>query len=196
MEPAKVVKVTKSIQLKSYLKVYLRVYICIAVSIHTNAQIPVAGRGMSRHGVVQTSMNYDCEVANWVGSRCVSTRILFDDVEIPILYGLSAIGTRVCVYQWNKATRRITPNAIPIDPDVTSDTAPAAHWDLELMTAEGEERLREIVRHIKEMSAQLWRLYATKEMLVQLWRLLYPILSWRPLLTVWGIHVCEHGRSH
>ena len=38
-------EVTKSIQLKSYLKVYFRVYICIAVSIHTNAQIPVAGRG-------------------------------------------------------------------------------------------------------------------------------------------------------
>ena len=34
-----------SIQLKSYLKVYIRVYICIAVSIHTNAQIPVVGRG-------------------------------------------------------------------------------------------------------------------------------------------------------
>ena len=43
-----------SIQLRSYLKVYTRVYICIAVSIHTNAQIPVTGRGMSRHGVVQT----------------------------------------------------------------------------------------------------------------------------------------------
>ena len=64
MEPVKVVKVTKSIQLKSYLKVYSRVYICIAVSIHTNAQIPVAGRGMSRHGVVQTIMNYDRGVAN------------------------------------------------------------------------------------------------------------------------------------
>ena len=82
-------------------------------------------------------------------------RILFDDVEIPILYGVSAIGTRLCIYTWNKETRRITPNAIPIDPDVTSDTAPAARWDLELMTAEGEERLRELVRHIKEMSAQL-----------------------------------------
>ena len=63
MEPAKVVKVTKSIQLKSYLKACFRVYICIA-GIHTNAQIPVAGGGMSRHGVVQTIMNYDREVAN------------------------------------------------------------------------------------------------------------------------------------
>lgn len=81
-------------------------------------------------------------------------RILFDDVEIPVLYGVSAIGTRLCIYTWNKETRRITPNAIPIDQNVTSDTAPSARWGLELMTAEGEERLREIVRHIKEMSAQ------------------------------------------
>ena len=41
-------------------------------SIHTNAQIPVT-RGMSGSGVVQTIMNYDRGVANWVGSRCVST---------------------------------------------------------------------------------------------------------------------------
>ncbi|RPB22137.1 hypothetical protein L211DRAFT_885871 [Terfezia boudieri ATCC MYA-4762] len=65
-------------------------------------------------------------------------RILFDDVELPILYGVSAIGTRLCIYTWNKETRRITPNAIPIDTNVTSDTAPAARWDLEMMTAEGE----------------------------------------------------------
>lgn len=82
-------------------------------------------------------------------------RILFDDVEIPILYGVSAIGTRLSIYTWNKETRRITPNAISIDPDVTSDTGPAARWDLELMTADDEERLREIVRYIKEMSAHL-----------------------------------------
>ncbi|KAF8424066.1 hypothetical protein EV426DRAFT_100488 [Tirmania nivea] len=42
-------------------------------------------------------------------------RILFDDVEISILYGVSAIGTRLCIYTWNKESRRITPNAIPID---------------------------------------------------------------------------------
>ncbi|KAI5797939.1 hypothetical protein DFH27DRAFT_625003, partial [Peziza echinospora] len=38
-------------------------------------------------------------------------RILFDDVEIPILCGVSAIGTIFCIYTWNKETRRITPNA-------------------------------------------------------------------------------------
>ncbi|KAF8453110.1 hypothetical protein BGX38DRAFT_1179227 [Terfezia claveryi] len=82
-------------------------------------------------------------------------RILFDDVQIPIMYGVSAIGTRLCIYSWNKETRRITPNAIPIDQNVTSDTAPAARWNLELMTAEGEQRLREVVRHVKEMSGQI-----------------------------------------
>ena len=69
--PEKVVRVTKSIQLKSYLKVYSRVYICIAVSIHTNAQIPVVvgdvqtwSSAHSRSGVVRTIMNYDRRVAN------------------------------------------------------------------------------------------------------------------------------------
>ncbi|KAF8457389.1 hypothetical protein BGX38DRAFT_1086096, partial [Terfezia claveryi] len=36
-------------------------------------------------------------------------RILFDDVEITLLYGVSARGTRLCVYTWNKGTRPITP---------------------------------------------------------------------------------------
>jgi len=49
----------------------------------------------------------------------------------------------------------MTLNAIPIDLDVTSDTALAVRWGLELMTAEGEERLLEVVRHIKVMPGQL-----------------------------------------
>ena len=82
-------------------------------------------------------------------------RILFDDVEVPILYGVSAIGTKLRIYTWVKETRRISPNAVPIDPDVASDTAPAARWGLELLTASGEERLRGVVGHIKGMSGQL-----------------------------------------
>jgi len=37
------------------------------------------------------------------------------------LYGVSARGTRLCNYTWNKETWRITPNAIPIDPEMSPD---------------------------------------------------------------------------
>jgi len=69
-------------------------------------------------------------------------RVLFSDVEIPVLYGASAIGTRLCIYTWNKETRRITPNAIPIDPDVTSYTAPAHGVKSDFL---------EVIHHIKVM---------------------------------------------
>jgi hypothetical protein len=84
-----------------------------------------------------------------------SFRNLFDEVEIQTLYGVSAMGTRLCIYTWCKETRRISPRAIPIDPDFTSDTAPANRWSLDLMTAEGEGRFRQVIGHIKEMSSQL-----------------------------------------
>lgn len=40
---------------------------------------------------------------------------LFDDVEINVLHGVSAIGTKLCFYTWTKQSCRIQPNPIPID---------------------------------------------------------------------------------
>ena len=82
---------------------------------------------------------------------------LFDDVEINVLYGVSAIGTRVCFYKWTKETREIMPKAIPSSPDFTIDTAPAERWSLDILTAEGEERLRRVVDDVKTMCKELER---------------------------------------
>ncbi|KAF8429911.1 hypothetical protein BGX38DRAFT_1232645 [Terfezia claveryi] len=80
---------------------------------------------------------------------------VFDEVKVDILYGVSAIGTRFCVYQVNAASGYIEPEAIPEDPIRVTDTAPAARWDLDVMTVEGRKRLLEVVGHIKTMCEQL-----------------------------------------
>lgn len=82
---------------------------------------------------------------------------LFDDVEINVLYGVSAIGTRLCFYKWTKETREIVPKAIPSSPDFTIDTAPAERWGLDILTAEGEKRLRRVIDDVKTMCKELER---------------------------------------
>ena len=74
---------------------------------------------------------------------------LFDDTKIKVLYGLSAIGTKLCFYTWVRETRIVQPKAIPLDPDFPIDTAPENRWNLDLLTAEGEEKLRQVIAHIK-----------------------------------------------
>ncbi|KAF8453490.1 hypothetical protein BGX38DRAFT_1090537, partial [Terfezia claveryi] len=79
---------------------------------------------------------------------------LFEDVDIGVLYGLSAIGSKLCVYTWTKETGRILPKQIPIDPEYTIDTAPRRRWDLDVLSTEGEERIGGIVAHIQTMCGQ------------------------------------------
>ncbi|KAF8418384.1 hypothetical protein EV426DRAFT_318557 [Tirmania nivea] len=82
---------------------------------------------------------------------------LFDDVEINVLYGVSAIGTRLCFYKWTEETREIVPKAIPSSPDFTIDKALAERWGLDILTAEGEERLRRVIDDVKTMCKELER---------------------------------------
>ncbi|KAF8472852.1 hypothetical protein BDZ91DRAFT_780550 [Kalaharituber pfeilii] len=69
---------------------------------------------------------------------------VFDDVEAGVLYGLSAIGTRLCVYKVHKHSGYIEPKAIVDDPNTIKDTAPKDRWNFDLLTPEGEERLWQI----------------------------------------------------
>ena len=80
---------------------------------------------------------------------------LFDEVKISNLYGMSALGTRVCLYEWDRETRKIEPPAIPKDPNYTIDTAPIDRWNLDILSAEGEQRLREVVARVKTMSSEI-----------------------------------------
>jgi len=68
------------------------------------------------------------------------------------LYGLSALGTRLCIYEYTVETRTLTPpRIIPGDPELLTDTAPQERWNLELFEPQGEARLKRVVDRIKEM---------------------------------------------
>lgn len=77
--------------------------------------------------------------------------------SIPIskLYGLSALGTRFCVYEYTVANRSLTPTRIVPHPELATDTASKERWNLDILEPQGEARLKEVVGHIKAMVADL-----------------------------------------
>lgn len=76
-------------------------------------------------------------------------------IPIPKLYGLSALGTRFCVYEYTVANRSLTPTRIVPHPELATDTAPKERWNLDILEPQGEARLKEVVGHIKAMVADL-----------------------------------------
>jgi hypothetical protein len=80
---------------------------------------------------------------------------LADKLTIPTLYGVSALGTRLCVYAYDKETAALQPERIDEDPKRVNDRAPAHRWDLDIMAPTGEQRIRELVTHVKDMCAGL-----------------------------------------
>jgi hypothetical protein len=78
-----------------------------------------------------------------------------DHVRLCKLYGISALGTRFSIYEYYSDTRRLTPKRLRADPDIVSDTAPQERWNYDVMTPEGEAKLKQIVDEIKEMAAAL-----------------------------------------
>ena len=83
----------------------------------------------------------------------------FDDfiesVEIQTFYGISAIGTNLCVYTQDRKTGYVLPELIPDDRRYSIDIAPANRWNLDVLTPQGEERLRNVATHVKTMCAEL-----------------------------------------
>lgn len=82
-------------------------------------------------------------------------RHVFGVVDIGMLYGACAMGTKICMYMLHIRSRQIFSIAIPGAPELVTDTAPVGWWNLDLLTQEGQGRLRKIVQHIKEMSTQI-----------------------------------------
>ncbi|KAH9957031.1 hypothetical protein BC827DRAFT_1228374 [Russula dissimulans] len=74
---------------------------------------------------------------------------------LPILYGISAVGTRLCFYEFEKASRRTTPRFIPSDLEFATDVAPQERWDCDVLEADGEQRLRALATHIIEACERL-----------------------------------------
>ena len=67
---------------------------------------------------------------------------------------MSALGTKVCFYTYDKGTRSVLPKTMKDVSDLVTDTAPADRWSLGVMTPDGD-KLREVVNQAKVMCAQL-----------------------------------------
>ena len=60
-------------------------------------------------------------------------KAMFDTIQIPRLYGISALGTKICFYALDRGTGDITPDEIPRSRGRVTDTAPAARWSIDIM---------------------------------------------------------------
>ncbi|KAJ7933487.1 hypothetical protein B0H13DRAFT_1953004 [Mycena leptocephala] len=77
---------------------------------------------------------------------------LVEGLIIPKLIGLSAIGSRFAVYEYDKASQELTPPEIARDLRIVNDTAPAARWAHDFLDAGvGEAKLLEVVQSIRDM---------------------------------------------
>jgi hypothetical protein len=70
------------------------------------------------------------------------------------LNGMSAFGTRLSFYTYDKQTR-ILPDRILPDPHLETDTAPLNRWDCDILEDEGAQRFQDLVAEIKTKCEQL-----------------------------------------
>jgi hypothetical protein len=71
------------------------------------------------------------------------------------LHGVSAIGTRLSFYTFDKGTQAIDPPGIARHHTLVNDVAPADRWDTDLLTAEGQARLQTLFDSICTACAAL-----------------------------------------
>ncbi|KIL58578.1 hypothetical protein M378DRAFT_170396 [Amanita muscaria Koide BX008] len=73
-------------------------------------------------------------------------------LAIPILYGISAFGTRLSFYEYDSATHVLQPEQIlRSHPSILADVAPITRWDCDVLQLEGANRLRKVINQVKEM---------------------------------------------
>ncbi|KAF8330648.1 hypothetical protein F5887DRAFT_356444 [Amanita rubescens] len=74
------------------------------------------------------------------------------DCPMPVLHGISAMGTRLAFYTKPRG-EAILPQQIPADTGMMTDTAPPERWDCDVLEREGAKQLRRVVREIKRWQA-------------------------------------------
>jgi predicted DNA binding protein len=68
---------------------------------------------------------------------------------------LLALGTQICVYYtFTTKTRILEPNLIMADAHIVNDVAPEDSCAFDLLSDEGETKLREVVTAVKVMAAR------------------------------------------
>jgi hypothetical protein len=72
-------------------------------------------------------------------------------MKTPVLHGLSAFGTEVAFYRYDKQTGHLDPASIARDAHVLTDTAPKEWWCYDIVEKEGADKFREIVGQVKKM---------------------------------------------
>ena len=80
---------------------------------------------------------------------------LRNDIEIPVLYGVSAIGTKLCLYKYTKDTQELEPAPIPGHATRMVDMAPRDRWDFDVLTPEGKRKFRGVIGDVKRMCEQI-----------------------------------------
>ena len=76
---------------------------------------------------------------------------LIDDVAIPTLHGISALGPHLSFYTYSKDENNIHPPLILRDPNQVNDCAPAIRWDTGLLSDDDVRRLTAVANDVKEM---------------------------------------------
>ncbi|KAI6031116.1 hypothetical protein PISMIDRAFT_441239 [Pisolithus microcarpus 441] len=69
---------------------------------------------------------------------------------LPVLHGISAMGTKLCFYEFRGGLAGITPRRITGNAEITGGVVPRDWWDCDVLEAEGEQRLRSLVAQITE----------------------------------------------
>ncbi|TFK41792.1 hypothetical protein BDQ12DRAFT_396780 [Crucibulum laeve] len=77
--------------------------------------------------------------------------LIGQNLVIPKLYGISVMGTRFSVYEYDKATKSLSPPSIAPDSTFVTDVAPASRWNYELLEDAGEQKMKELVAEVKRM---------------------------------------------
>ena len=77
-------------------------------------------------------------------------------VQIPKLYGVSAIGRQLSYYTYERDSGTIEPVALADSISSIVDTAPIGRWNTNIMQEQGRAKFLAVVEEIKQMVHDLW----------------------------------------
>ncbi|KAJ7583191.1 hypothetical protein C8J56DRAFT_953307, partial [Mycena floridula] len=80
---------------------------------------------------------------------------LASKLRIGKLYGISALGTKICIYTYDAVSDELSPPRIQRDVMRINDRAPADRWNLDILQPDGEARMRGLVNEVKAMCSQV-----------------------------------------
>jgi hypothetical protein len=78
-------------------------------------------------------------------------RDIVDLCPLDKLYGASAFGTKLCIYNINK-DYDVYPEHVVDHPTKLLDTAPTSRWNTDILTGEGSAKLAKIFDYVKNIS--------------------------------------------